>query len=124
DRASRIGFVLAHGEELCEQAVTCFNHVREGSRGACRLRLFRSWGHYTQDLVNHRDSLASIRQRPAVLVSTPQRILNLIKGVAPRADEVLRDILELTALVIVDEAHRSEERRVGKGYRAGGEGVD
>lgn len=107
DSESRTVLWLAHTEELCEQAFTCFKQVWEGSSGVCPLMLFRFWGKYTQDLVNHRDSLASIRQRPAVLVSTPQRILNLIKGVAPRADEVLRDILELTALVIVDEAHRA-----------------
>src|SRR5690606_8554028 len=101
---------LAHTEELCEQAFTCFKQVWEGSSGVCPVMLFRFWGKYTQDLVDHRDGLTSIRRRPAVLVSTPQRIVNLMKGVVPRADEVLRDILELTALVVVDEAHRAAAR--------------
>lgn len=98
---------LAHTEELCEQAFTCFKQVWEASSAACPVMLFRFWGKYTQDLVDHRENLASMRQRATVLVSTPQRLVNLVKGAVPRADEVLKDIVDLTSLVVIDEAHRA-----------------
>jgi superfamily II DNA or RNA helicase len=69
--------------------------------------LFRFWGRYTQDLVDHRENLASMRERATVFVSTPQRLVNLVKGAMSGAEAVLKDLLDLTALVIVDEAHRA-----------------
>src|SRR5262249_40076536 len=38
---------LAHTEELCEQACTCFKQVWEGSESVCPLLLVRFWGKYT-----------------------------------------------------------------------------
>jgi DNA repair protein RadD len=40
-------------------------------------------------------------------VSTPQRLVNLIKDSIPRASEVLEDIVNLTELIVIDEAHRA-----------------
>jgi superfamily II DNA or RNA helicase len=107
ERTGRVVVWLAHTEELCEQAFTCFKQVWEASNGVCPLLLFRFWGQYTQDLVDHRENLASMHQRATVLVSTPQRLVNLVKSAVPRADEVLADIVSLTSLIVIDEAHRA-----------------
>src|SRR5690606_11034175 len=70
---------LAHTEELCEQATLCFREVWQGSSNVCPVLLFRFWGGYTRDLEEHRETLSTLEQRPAVLVSTPQRLRNLME---------------------------------------------
>ncbi len=103
----RVVLWLAHTEELCEQAFTCFKQVWEGSADVCPLMLFRFWGRYTQDLIDHRENLAAMHRRPTVLISTPQRMVNLIEQRTPHALATLADVHRLCALVIVDEAHRA-----------------
>ncbi len=98
---------LAHTEELCEQAFVCFKQVWQASCDVCPLALFRFWDHYTQDLVDHRDNLATMHRRPTVLISTPHRMVNLLDGRTPNAHVVLQDVLSGTALIVVDEAHRA-----------------
>jgi superfamily II DNA or RNA helicase len=103
----RVVLWLAHTEELCEQAFTCFKQVWEGSNNVSPLMLFRFWGRYTQDLIDHRVNLSAMHQRPTVLISTPQRLVGLIEERVPMSAAVLQDILALTALLVVDEAHRA-----------------
>ena len=98
---------LAHTEELCEQAYTCFRDVWQASTGVCPLLLFRFWGRYTRDLVAHRENLLAVRDRPTVLVSTPQRIAGLMSGDKAGGSEVLADLEATTGLILVDEAHRA-----------------
>ena len=103
----RVVLWLAHTEELCEQAFTCFKQVWEGSNDVCSLMLFRFWGRFTQDLIDHRANLSTMHHRPTVLISTPNRMVGLVNDRVPLAETVLNDILDLTCLIVVDEAHRA-----------------
>jgi superfamily II DNA or RNA helicase len=98
---------LAHSAELCEQAYTEFRQVWMDSSAACPLLLIRFWGQFTQDLIKHRKALRDILRQPSVLVSTPQRIGNLLEAAGDGAADVLRDIKESACLLVVDEAHRA-----------------
>ncbi len=98
---------LAHTEELCEQACTCFKQVWEGSESVCPLLLVRFWGRYTQDLAKHRQTLEQVLTRPGVLVSTPQRIMNLLDRRIEGSEAVLADLTGTLGLVVIDEAHRA-----------------
>jgi DNA repair protein RadD len=98
---------LAHTEELCEQAYACFKQVWEASPSVCPLLLVRFWGKYTQDMVKHRGTLTRILSSPSVLVSTPQRIANLIHGKLDGAGDVSTDVQAALGLIVVDEAHRA-----------------
>ena len=71
---------LAHTEELCEQAHACFRQVWANSENVCPLLLIRFWGQYTRDLVKHGSVFQEILSRPTVLISTPQRIVNLLNN--------------------------------------------
>lgn len=98
---------LAHTEELCEQAYSCFRQVWEGSTSVSPLMLFRFWGDYTRGYEEHRESLGRVAREPSVLVSTPNRMVNLIA--AP--DEGRRDLLTMLRdsinIIVIDEAHRA-----------------
>jgi superfamily II DNA or RNA helicase len=98
---------LAHTEELCEQAYTCFRQVWEASESVAPLLLVRFWGSYTQDLNAHRPTLRRILESPSVLVSTPQRIVNVLEGVRPGAASVADDLKRSLGLLVIDEAHRA-----------------
>jgi superfamily II DNA or RNA helicase len=98
---------LAHTEELCEQACACFRQVWEGSDNVCPTTLVRFWGNHTKDLAEHQRTLRDVLQRPAVIVSTPQRIAGLIEGRARGAAEVLESFVRALGLIVVDEAHRA-----------------
>lgn len=98
---------LAHTEELCEQAYACFREVWQASSNVSPLLLFRFWGHYTQDLAEHMETLLSIASRPTVLVSTPQRIVNLLRGRVNHGDELVEGLKKTLGLIVVDEAHRA-----------------
>ena len=98
---------LAHTEELCEQAYACFREVWQGSSNVCPLLLFRFWGSYTRDLAEHEEALVNMRLRPTVLVSTPQRIVNLLEDQTERASALLEDLRGATGLILIDEAHRA-----------------
>ena len=58
---------LAHTEELCEQAYSCYRQVWEGSAVVTPLMLFRFWGEYTRKYEEHRESLERIGREPSVL---------------------------------------------------------
>lgn len=98
---------LAHTEELCEQATQCFSEVWRGSSNVCPVMLFRFWGRFTRDLAEHRSTLSTLEQRPAVLVSTPQRLRNLIEGNLEGGAPILEALMRLVGLIVIDEAHRA-----------------
>jgi DNA repair protein RadD len=94
---------LAHTEELCEQAYSCFKDVWDTSTNVCPLLLVRFWGCYTTEMTNHRDTLKQITNKPSVLVSTPQRIINLLK----EEGAIVKDLKASLSLLVIDEAHRA-----------------
>jgi superfamily II DNA or RNA helicase len=98
---------LAHTEELCEQAYTCLKQVWEGSENVCPLLLVRFWGKYTQDLAQHREALQQVLRRPSVLISTPQRLINLLDGRVEASEPEVLDLTRALGLLLVDEAHRA-----------------
>jgi superfamily II DNA or RNA helicase len=98
---------LAHTEELCEQAYSCFRQVWEASENVAPLLLVRFWGSYTQDLNAHRPTLARILESPSVLVSTPQRMVNVLAGSRPGATTMADDLRQALGLLVIDEAHRA-----------------
>lgn len=98
---------LAHTDELCEQATLCFREVWQGSSNVCPVLLFRFWGGYTRDLEEHRETLSTLAQRPAVLVSTPQRLRNLMEGKIANGAPILQALMQLVGLIVIDEAHRA-----------------
>lgn len=98
---------LAHTDELCEQATLCFREVWQGSSDVCPVLLFRFWGAYTRDLEEHRETLFTLEQRPAVLVSTPQRLRNLIEGKIANGEPILKALMQHVGLIVIDEAHRA-----------------
>ena len=82
----------------------------EASENVCPLLLARFWGGYTQDMAKHRETLEQIFSRPCVLISTPQRIVNLLADRIEGAEEVVRDLMQRLGLLVVDEAHRAAAR--------------
>jgi DNA repair protein RadD len=98
---------LAHTEELCEQACACFRQVWQGSDSVAPLLLVRFWGGHTADLVAHRDTLRRALTSPSVLVSTPQRVVNLLDSEKEDARELVHALCVGLGLVVVDEAHRA-----------------
>ncbi|MGD0462410.1 MAG: DEAD/DEAH box helicase [Tepidisphaeraceae bacterium] len=98
---------LAHTEELCEQAYTCFKQVWEASENLCPLFLVRFWGRYTEDLAKHREKLQQSMSGPSALISTPQRIINLLDGHVQGSEPVVGHLRHALGLLLVDEAHRA-----------------
>lgn len=98
---------LAHTEELCEQACACFKQVWEGADSVAPMTLVRFWGSYTTDLVEQHLTLREVLKKPSVIVSTPQRIANLLDGKSRGSEFVLGDFLEALGLIVIDEAHRA-----------------
>ena len=98
---------LAHTEELCEQAYACFKQVWQNTASACPLLLFRFWGGYTREYGRFGEALAKLREQPAVLISTPQRIVNLVRSTDAGGQMLLEDLLATTGLTLIDEAHRA-----------------
>ncbi|HPC93985.1 MAG TPA: DEAD/DEAH box helicase [Sedimentisphaerales bacterium] len=98
---------LAHTEELCEQACECFHQVWINSKNVCPLLLVRFWGRYTQDLIKHGSTLQEIVGRPTVLISTPQRIANLLDDRVEGGAPVLQGLRESLSVLLIDEAHRA-----------------
>jgi DNA repair protein RadD len=98
---------LAHTEELCEQAYSCFRQVWEGSENVAPLLLVRFWGSYTQDLQSNRSTLGRILESPSVLVSTPQRMVNVLDGIRPGAESMAENLRQSLGLLVIDEAHRA-----------------
>ncbi len=108
NRANRgVVLWLAHTEELCEQAASCFRQVWEATDNVCPLTLVRFWGAYTHDLLEHHGPLGSALVGATVLISTPQRIANLTDGKTKGGSGFLERLDESLGLVLIDEAHRA-----------------
>jgi superfamily II DNA or RNA helicase len=104
---SRSVLWLAHTEELCEQAYTCFRQVWEGSTLVSPLMLFRFWGKYTQHYEAHRESLNRVTHEPSVLVSTPNRMVNLLEASGEAWQQLLNILRGAINILVIDEAHRA-----------------
>jgi superfamily II DNA or RNA helicase len=98
---------LAHTEELCEQAYACFKQVWGASANVSPLFLARFWGDYLNDFRLHRATLRRVLDSPSVLISTPQRVVNLLRNTEPDARAVVNILRETLGLLLVDEAHRA-----------------
>lgn len=102
--ARRAVLWLAHTEELCEQAHQGFREVWEFSSLARPATLVRFWGDYTSGS-DELDELSTALDDTSILISTPGRMISLIRsGKHPELEAKLREHL---ALVVVDEAHRA-----------------
>lgn len=97
---------LAHTEELCEQAHSCLKQVWENST-ACPMLLVRFWGRFTVEASRHRERLADIECRPSVLISTPQRVVNLLEADSQDSSDLADRLRRAIRLIVVDEAHRA-----------------
>jgi hypothetical protein len=98
---------LAHTEELCEQAYACFKQVWEASANVSPLFLARFWGHHLNDFRKHQSTLKKVLDSPSILISTPQRIVNLLKNEEPDARNLVNILRATLGLLLVDEAHRA-----------------
>lgn len=98
---------LAHTEELCEQACACFKQVWEGSEHVPPMTLVRLWGSHTSDLEENYLTLREALRKPSVIVSTPQRLTNLLEGKSRGSEFVIQDLLDALGVVVIDEAHRA-----------------
>lgn len=96
---------LAQSEELCEQAVECFTEVWRGGKNAPPMRLVRLWGSYSKGK-GHRLPAAHYRQRPTVVVSTPQRYKNELEKGGDAVHPVAGRLARHTRVLVIDEAHR------------------
>lgn len=93
---------LAHTEELCEQAIACFQDVWRDQKRVAPTTLARFWGPYTkrdEEVEELRNALVGA----SVLVSTPNRLARMIED----DSEVLAEIRRQAGLVVIDEAHRA-----------------
>ncbi len=104
---SRAVLWLAHTEELCEQAYSCFRQVWEGSALVPPLLLFRFWGDYTRRYEDHRESLNRIAREASVLVSTPNRIVSLMGAEDEQRQQLFKMLSDSTSIIVIDEAHRA-----------------
>ena len=104
---------LAHTEELCEQAYACFKEVWEAGTQHSPLLLVRFWGRYTSRVETMAEVIYQSRLLPSVMISTPQRLVNLIRGNIQDGQQVICNLSESTGLVVIDEAHRA----AAKSYR-------
>jgi DNA repair protein RadD len=98
---------LAHTDELCEQAYQCFAEVWSGSSDVSAMYLFRFWAGYTVNMERHGDTLLNILEVPCVIISTPQRIINLIDDDDATAELILDAMRSELKLIMIDEAHRA-----------------
>ncbi len=105
-----IAIWLAHTEELCEQAYACFRQVWQAEPQRSPLLLVRFWGGYTTSREAVDEAIQQSRLVPSVIISTPQRLINLIRGNIERGREIARDLGAATGLILVDEAHRAAAR--------------
>ena len=99
---------LAHTEELCEQAYTCFKNTALHIHRNYDLRLFRYWGSYASD------DIGSTTDFPYIFISTPQKIRNILEFIPYDQNEKPSQIVEIQNffrkglfLLIIDEAHRA-----------------
>jgi len=93
---------LAHTEELCEQAIACFQDVWKKERRVAPTTLARFWGSYTKK-AEELEELDNALLGASVLISTPNRLARLIDDGA----EIMERIRDHAGLVVIDEAHRA-----------------
>lgn len=98
---------LAHTEELCEQALACFRQVWAGLGDGPPLALVRFWGAYTRTEELLRESLGHAARDFCVLVSTPQRLVNVLESSEALQQEWRTTLVDRAGLVVIDEAHRA-----------------
>lgn len=98
---------LAHTEELCEQAHACFRQVWAGLGDGPPLAAVRFWGAYTRSEELLREALGHAARDFCVLVSTPQRLVNVLQSEEGLHREWRVALVEHTGLVVIDEAHRA-----------------
>ncbi len=98
---------LAHTEELCEQAYTCFKQVWRSAPASCALLLMRFWGSFTSNFDRHANALDSIGHRPCVIVSTPNRIVALLDDDKSAALAFIESLKKHLGVLVIDEAHRA-----------------
>jgi superfamily II DNA or RNA helicase len=104
---------LAHTEELCEQAYQCFRQIWDATVQPCPLLLVRFWGRFTSEPRLLLDTVGQARVHPTVLVSTPNRVLNLLRGHVEGGESALIELFDSLGLLVIDEAHRA----AAKSYR-------
>lgn len=98
---------LAHTEELCEQALSCFRQVWAGLREGPPLALVRFWGTYTTGDEYLREGLGCVSRDFCVVISTPQRLANILQARDALQQEWRAALLQRVGIIVVDEAHRA-----------------
>lgn len=101
--ASNVTLVwLAHTEELCEQAIECFDEVwRSNPNGHTSIGLVRYWGNFRHRL-DETETADSFSDTPIrALVSTPQSFIRIDGSVEMG---ILEDSPDA---IVIDEAHRA-----------------
>lgn len=100
---------IAHTEELCEQAVQCFDQLWRSKRSKLPLYVYRAWGRFSRQLekggIYRADSYSKRRGgfRHAV-VSTPITATRIVDA---KIGGDFGETLAKVSIVIVDEAHRA-----------------
>ncbi len=69
--------------------------------------LARFWGRHLNDFRKHQATLKKVLDSPSVLISTPQRVVNLLVSEHPDAKNIVNILRETLGLLLVDEAHRA-----------------
>ena len=98
---------LAHTEELCEQACACFKQVWSAYPSATPLLLSRFWGGYSRSDDEQREAVHQTRDHPCVLVSTPNRMVSLLRSNDAPSKQIVDDLKRSVRLIVIDEAHRA-----------------
>jgi DNA repair protein RadD len=101
---------LAHTDELCEQAYLAFRQVWESDIQRSPLLLVRFWGNHSRRHETVEEITHQSRRIPSVVISTPQRIVNMIRGADESGQDTFLELASVTGLVVIDEAHRAAAR--------------
>ena len=106
-RASRSILWIAHSEELCEQACLSFRQTWQQTPQSPAVWMFRFWGAYTRDFAKHEEVLRQLREASCVVVTTPQRLVNMFEDPCEPSQRLLADLRAAIGAIVVDEAHRA-----------------
>src|SRR5438132_9713360 len=98
---------LAHTEELCEQAMQCFKEVWDTSVHVVPITAMRYWGSYCRRADMNAYAVKTFFQDRVLVISTPQRLLNMLERPADRDNPFTHTLCAKLRLVVVDEAHRA-----------------
>ena len=95
---------FAHTEELCEQAYSSFkNEIEIRNDNKRGIYLFRFWKKYLESNIDNLLSIGINENLPFITICTPLKTYNLISG----NSDLESFFSQKTALVIIDEAHRT-----------------